>query len=113
MWRNTDVADFIEWMRARNERKPPGERAGFFGLDIYNLRSSIAAVLAYLDRVDPEAAAVARRRYGCLAPWEKEPSTYGRAVLTDSYRDCEQAVINQCQDLLKRKLDYARGDDDH
>jgi erythromycin esterase-like protein len=34
-----------------------------------DLRSSIAAVLAYLDRVDPPAADQARRRYGCLTPW--------------------------------------------
>ena len=32
-------------------------------------------MLAYLDEVDPEAAAVARKRYGCLTPWQKEPST--------------------------------------
>ena len=48
-------------------------RAGFYGLDIYNMSGSIAAVLEYLDKVDPEAAAVARERYGCLTPWQKEP----------------------------------------
>ena len=85
-------------------------RAGFFGLDIYNMRGSIAAVLSYLDEVDPDAAAVARERYGCLTPWQKEPSTYGRAVLTEGYRTCEEEVVRQCQDILKKQLDYARGD---
>jgi erythromycin esterase-like protein len=46
------------------------------------MKGSIAAVLEYLDEVDPEAATVARERYGCLTPWQKEPSTYGRAVIT-------------------------------
>ena len=73
---------------------------------------SIAAVLQYLDRVDPQAAAVARERYGCLTPWQKEPSTYGRAVLTKGYRKCEQAVIEQCEALLRKQLDYVKDDPD-
>lgn len=112
MWRNTDVAAFVEWMRKHNAGKPAGERAGFFGLDLYNMRSSIAAVLAYLDGVDPEAAAAARERYGCLTPWQREPSTYGRAVLTEGYRKCEAEILRQCQDILKKKLDYAADDPD-
>lgn len=111
MWRNTDVADLVSWMREHNAGiDDPERRTGFYGLDIYNMRGSIAAVLGYLDRVDPEAASVARERYGCLTPWQKEPSTYGRAVLKSGYRKCEQAVIAQCRELLERRLDYARQD---
>lgn len=80
--------------------------AGFHGLDLYNLSASISAVLDYLDRVDPEAAEVARQRYGCLTPWQNDPSTYGRAVLTKGYRRCEQEVVRQCRDLLERRLEY-------
>ncbi|MFL4979457.1 MAG: protein-L-isoaspartate(D-aspartate) O-methyltransferase [Xanthobacteraceae bacterium] len=111
MWRNVEVAELIEWMREHNAGVPELERrAGFYGLDIYNMSGSIAAVLEYLDKIDPEAAAVARERYGCLTPWQKEPSTYGRAVLTKGYRKCEQAVIDQCRELLQRRLDYAAQD---
>ncbi|WP_430648590.1 protein-L-isoaspartate(D-aspartate) O-methyltransferase [Bradyrhizobium guangdongense] len=112
MWRNKDVAAFVEWMRKHNDAKTASERAGFYGLDIYNLRSSIAAVLAYLNEVDPDAAAVARERYGCLTPWQREPSTYGRAVLTEGYRKCEAEILRQCQDILKKELDYAANDPD-
>lgn len=112
MWRNTDVAAFVEWMREHNDRKPARDRAAFFGLDIYNMRSSIAAVLTYLDRVDPAAAAIARERYGCLTPWQREPSTYGRAVLTEGYRKCEAEVVRQCQEILGKQLDYAANDPD-
>jgi erythromycin esterase-like protein len=98
-------------MRRHNERVGEAERrSGFYGLDIYNMSGSIAAVLAYLDKVDPPAAMAARERYGCLTPWQKEPSTYGRAVLTAGYRKCERAVIDQCQELLRRRLDYAAQD---
>ena len=113
MWRNTDVAEMIEWMRRHNEGVADAkDRAGFYGLDLYNMRGSITAVLEYLDKVDPTAAKVARERYGCLTPWQQEPSSYGRAVLTESYRKCEQVVIEQCRDLLKRELDYAAQDEE-
>lgn len=112
MWRNTDVVAFVEWMREHNDGKPTGEQAAFFGLDIYNMRSSIAAVLSYLDSVDPAAAAVARERYGCLTPWQRDPSIYGRAVVTEGYRKCEAEVIRQCQDILGNQLDYAASDPD-
>jgi protein-L-isoaspartate(D-aspartate) O-methyltransferase len=110
MWRNTDVESFIGWMRQHNEAVQPKARAGFYGLDIYNMRGSIAAVLEYLDEVDPEAAAIARERYGCLTPWQREPSTYGRAVLSAGYKKCEEAVIKQCRDLLEKRLEYAQQD---
>jgi erythromycin esterase-like protein len=111
MWRNTDVAALLAWMRARNGAvHDAARRAGFYGLDIYNLSGSIAAVLEYLDQVDPEAAVVARQRYGCLTPWQKEPTSYGRAVLTEGLRECEQAVVEQCRELLRRRLQYADQD---
>jgi erythromycin esterase-like protein len=81
MWCNTDVAAFVDWMRSHDEGMPAGDRVGFFGIDIYNMRDSIAAVLAYLDSVDPEAAAVARERYGYLTPWQRAVHLRG-AVLT-------------------------------
>jgi erythromycin esterase-like protein len=111
MWRNTDVATMIEWTRHHNEGVAHlSDRAGFYGLDLYNMRGSIAAVLAYLEKVDPQAAKVARERYGCLTPWQREPSSYGRAVLTEGYRKCEEAVVAQCRDILKRELDYTMQD---
>ena len=113
MWRNTDAAAFIEALRDHNKTVPESERrVGFYGLDIYNMSGSIAAVLDYLDKVDPEAAAVARQRYGCLTPWQKEPSSYGRAVLSAGYRKCEEAVIKQCRELFEKQLQYAQSDGD-
>jgi len=56
-------------MRAHNERTTDvAHRAGFYGLDLYNMSGSIRAVLDYLDEIDPQAAKVARVRYGCLTP---------------------------------------------
>jgi protein-L-isoaspartate(D-aspartate) O-methyltransferase len=104
LWRNSEVDAFIQWMRSHNGNMKPDRQAAFYGLDIYNMSGSIAAVLDYLDKVDPEAAAIGRHRYGCLTPWQKEPSGYGRAVLTKSYRSCESGVIAQCRDMLARRM---------
>jgi protein-L-isoaspartate(D-aspartate) O-methyltransferase len=112
MWRNAEFEEFVSRLRILNEQLDPERRAGFYGLDLYNMSASIAAVLEYLDEVDPEAASVARQRYGCLTPWQKDPATYGRAVLTAGYRKCEQAVIEQCRTLLQKQLEYARQDSD-
>ncbi|MDV3254078.1 MAG: protein-L-isoaspartate(D-aspartate) O-methyltransferase [Lysobacter sp.] len=112
MWRNAEFAELVVWLRARNHGRPREQQAGIHGLDMYNLGGSIAAVLEYLDKVDPEAAAVARERYGCLTPWQKEPGTYGRAVLTRGYAKCEAEVTRQLHELLQRRLEYAARDGD-
>lgn len=110
MWRNREVDDFIGWLSEHNEARPMDQRAEFRGLDVYSLRSSISEVLSYLDRVDPEAAATARRRYGCLTPWQSEPAWYGRAVLRGERDPCEDDVVAQLQDILASRLDYAAKD---
>src|SRR6185295_7656796 len=39
MWRNVEVRDFVDWLRAHNAERVPDQRAGFFGLDIYNMNA--------------------------------------------------------------------------
>ena len=111
MWRNTEVARLIGWLRAHNAERPPEARAGFHGLDLYNLGSSITEVLAYLDKTDPEAAAEARTRYGCLTPWADDPARYGRRALSQGYSRCERAVVDVCQELLRRQRADGRDDE--
>lgn len=110
MWRNREVAVFVEWLRARNAGRPAGEQAGFYGLDLYNLNASMRAVIDYLDRVDPEAARVARERYACLTPFRSAPQAYGRMALTKGYAPCEQAAVAMLRELLGKRLEYAAGD---
>ena len=112
MWRNVEVANFVDWLRAHNAALHPDEHTGFFGLDIYNMNASIGAVIEYLERFDPEAAQVARERYGCLTPWQRDPATYGRAALTTGYAKCEVPVLLALHDLLARQLEYEVKDRD-
>lgn len=111
MWRNHETLDFIHWLRDFNlHERPKDHRVGFFGLDLYSLFTSIKCVLEYLDHVDPESAAVARARYGCLTPWEGDPAVYGRAALTGRYRSCESEVVQMLQDMTRRRVEAAAKD---
>jgi erythromycin esterase-like protein len=111
MWANDQVLDFATWLKAWNDTRPDeGDRAGFYGLDLYSLYTSIRAVLAYLDDVDPETAAIARRRYGCLEPWEDDPSAYGAAALRGRFEGCAEQVTRMLKDLLERRLRYETHD---
>jgi erythromycin esterase-like protein len=113
MWRNEQVHRFGEWLREWNRTvEDPAQRVSFHGLDLYSLYTSIEAVLRYLDDVDPGAARLARHRYGCLMPWERDPADYGQAAISGQYRICEGQVVAMLGDMLQRRLDYARHDGD-
>lgn len=109
MWRNVEVREFIDWLHQHNLDRAPKDRAEFRGLDVYSLGTSIAAVLDYLDAVDPQQAAAARRRYACLTPWQDEPAGYGRAVLRGS-DTCEDEAVAQLHALLEMRLEDAQRD---
>lgn len=112
MWRNAQVYDLLDRLQAANKTRAAHEKAGFYGLDVYSLGASIDAVLGYLDRTDPEAARVARERYGCLMPWRTEPARYGRLALTTGYSACEDKVVSVLTDLLRKRLAYLGRDGD-
>ena len=109
MWRNLEVREFVAWLREHNRSRAMAQRVAFRGLDVYSLSKSIAAVLEYLDRVDPGRGKAARERYGCLTPWQNDPAAYGLAAL--SGRDtCEDEVVTQLKEVLNRRLDYLQHD---
>jgi protein-L-isoaspartate(D-aspartate) O-methyltransferase len=110
MWRNAETRAFVDWLHEHNAELPYDARAGFYGLDVYSLYASARAVIEYLDDVDPELAAVARRRYGCLTPWEADPAAYGHAAITGAYRSCEQDVAHVLATLMHQRMGFAEQD---
>ena len=111
MWRNAEMRALVDWLHEYNQTIADMDgRVAFYGLDLYSLHVSITEVLHYLDRHDPEAARVARERYGCLTPWQHDPASYGRAALRPGFRTCEKAVLAMLRDLLERRLDDAAKD---
>jgi protein-L-isoaspartate(D-aspartate) O-methyltransferase len=110
MWRNREVRTFVDWLRMHNRGLAAASRTAFYGLDLYSLYNSIQSVLEYLDRVDPAAAAIARHRYACLAPWQADPAVYGQAALTGAYRSCETEVTAMLKELLQKRFAYSSHD---
>lgn len=108
MWRNMDVLDFAQWLRSYNL----GHKfnAGFYGLDLYSLYSSAQAVLAYLDANDPAAAARARYRYSCFEAFEEDTQAYGYAASFGMTESCEQEVLDQLKEMLRRAAELASRD---
>jgi erythromycin esterase-like protein len=101
MWRNTEVQNFIDWLYDYNHttsRRVPA--VGFYGLDLYSLNSSVAHVVDYLEEIDPEAAARARRRYGCLDNY-RDPEAYGYETAVRMRPGCEQEVIAQLAEIQR------------
>ncbi|MFP4241414.1 MAG: erythromycin esterase family protein [Chitinispirillaceae bacterium] len=109
MWRNTEVVEFITYLRNFNLNKNQEEMAGFYGLDLYSLYASIDKVIDYLDDVDPEAARKARQRYSCFEQYGPEAETYGMAMsyVTD---DCRREAAAQLEELRARGMEYVKRD---
>jgi erythromycin esterase-like protein len=111
MWRNADVLDFVGWLRAHNERLPAREpKTSIYGLDVYSLYNSMSAVIAYLERVDPEAAQDARRRYACFEDFGEDPQSYGLTAGFHKSMSCEEEVVQQLKELRRKRGEFLRRD---
>ena len=109
MWRNAEMLDFIGWLRDYNETRAARSRVGFYGLDLYSLQTSIDAVLAYLERVDPPAAQRARRRYACFNE-VADPTDYGYDIAAGLTKSCRDDVVYTLMDLRRRAESYIHFD---
>ncbi|MFL6736390.1 MAG: erythromycin esterase family protein [Sphingomonas sp.] len=105
MWRNQEFDGFVRWLRQHNQDRADQRMCGFYGLDLYNLGASMSAVIDFLEQEEPELAALAHRRYGCLDPWAEDPALYGRHALLEGYARCEVGVIQMLKDLLQKQVD--------
>jgi erythromycin esterase-like protein len=99
MWRNTEVRDFVEWLRDFNAGRGQREQVGFYGIDLYSLFSSMQAVLAYLDRTDPEAARLARARYACFDHAREDSQAYGYGASFGLTPSCEDEAVLQLRQM--------------
>jgi erythromycin esterase-like protein len=111
MWRNTEVVNFVDWLREYNNGLPENSiKAGFYGLDLYSLNTSVEAVLNYLDKIDPEAAKRARYRYSCFEHFGEDTQSYGYAASFGLIESCQKKVVSELIELQRRAGEYARQD---
>jgi erythromycin esterase-like protein len=112
MWRNTVMVELLEWLREYNRDRPVSQQVGFYGMDLYSMYASIAAVLKYLDRVDPDAAKRARSRYACFEHFGEDSQAYGYAASFGMKASCEDEVIQQLRDMNQRTGELMVGSSD-
>lgn len=102
MWRNTEVRDFVEWLRDYNRKRSFDEQVGFYGIDLYSLFASIEAVLAYLKQADPAAAQRARVLYACFDHAHEDSQVYGHGASLGLTPSCEDEALRQLRAMNRR-----------
>jgi erythromycin esterase-like protein len=105
MWANREVVEFAEWLHEYNRPRPAAEQVGFYGLDVYSLWDSMAAVVEYLEQIDPQLARAAKRAYLCFEPYNQDEQEYARAtVLVPT--SCEDEAVAVLRALRTRAPEY-------
>ena len=95
MWANWEVAAFAEWMKNHNKNLAPKKKIGFYGLDVYSLWESMEIIVNYLEKEDPEVAALAKRTADCFEPYRQNDS------YVTAYRGMKQKCRTEVIQLLK------------
>lgn len=99
-WRNSEVRDFVEALRAINlARAPTAEPLRLYGMDIYSVPESADAVVRHLARRSGEAATLARQRYACFSDYLDEPMLYGREVESGRAASCAEGAAAQLAEM--------------
>ncbi|CAL1696156.1 unnamed protein product [Somion occarium] len=111
MWKNEVMPPFIEYLREFNDNvvKETGNRSkkvSFYGMDLYSLHRSAEEVLNYLERVDPKAAEIARKRYNCFERYGEDTMQYAYMCQFGMAKSCEKEVILNLRTLLKNHQKY-------
>jgi len=105
MWANEEVVQLVEWLRQHNAGLPDEEKVGFYGLDVYSLWESLAAVIEYLQRVDPGAVRAAYRAFQCFEPYGEDVQQYARATALVPM-SCENEVVAMLLELRRKAPQY-------
>jgi erythromycin esterase len=105
MWANREVVALTEWMHDHNRRLPEDQQAGFYGLDVYSLWESMAAVVEYLEGVDPEFARTAKKAYNCFEPFNEDAQEYARATAMVPM-SCQTEAVGVLRDLRAKAPEF-------
>jgi erythromycin esterase-like protein len=106
MWRNREIADFVEWLWLNNVGRAPNDRARFYGLDLYGMHASMEAVITYLENIDPAAATRARERYSRFDATSSDGQAYGAGTRFGLVPPCENEVVSQLMELRHSASEY-------
>jgi erythromycin esterase-like protein len=87
MWCHSEAVNFIQWLRQYNLSRPPKERVGFYGFDLFSLQKVLDFLVTYFDKLGRhDLADLLGQLFGsCLAPGNNEQH------LNDA---CRQDIVN-------------------
>jgi erythromycin esterase len=102
MWANTEVAEFLNWLRDFNQRVSRSRApVGFYGLDVYSLWDSMRVVTEYLAAHRPDALEAAVAAVRCFEPYAEDPQRYAWATRLVP-ASCEDDVIRLLVEVGRR-----------
>ena len=107
MWSNEEMSGFLTDLRALNARRDPATRVGVYGLDIYALFESAAAVVRHFEDAGEVAAArAARRALACLTTAGGDRSRDGVSYaygLACGAKQCAQETVASLVAAARRR----------
>jgi len=118
MWRNKVVENFVQWLRDFNDGKfhnddsyvmKAEDKVAFYGMDLYSFYSSMDAVVEYLEKVSPDDAKLAKKRYSNFDRFQGEPSAYGMHSGIGLSPPLEKEVVATLLDLHHNSEAYLKG----
>ena len=103
MWANWETMALMEWIRTHNYDLPNAKKVGFYGLDVYSLWESMAALDEWCKHNQKETRKILQRVMDCFDPFsKKEGVSYAQATQVLSY-SCEAEVQHLLKHLESRK----------
>ncbi|GAA3517967.1 erythromycin esterase family protein [Nocardioides daeguensis] len=110
MWANSEVADFLDWLRGHNLARPAERRVGFYGLDVYSLWDSLREIITWLSEHAPDSVGDAHRAWQCFVPYGEDPHRYARATRLVPL-SCENDVVALLAEVRARYRSTGEGDE--
>ena len=98
MWRNSEFRALVEGLRAFNLDRPPRDRVGVYGMDVYDMHEAADAAVAYAQAVDPAAAERLRAHYRCF---ERHRSAEAYGIAMRRGRSCEAQAQAGMQEVAR------------
>jgi erythromycin esterase len=103
MWRNQEVKDLVRWMYDFNSELDPGERVGFYGVDLYAKQQSMQDVIDWFQTIDTGTSRRAEQNYRCLSRFAEIRDYLMRVNRTGD--DCSQEVETVLEIIQKFSQD--------
>lgn len=80
MWNNEETLQLVRLMRQHNENLPMGERAGFYGMDVYSFWESVDELARRTQLLEQSAAQLTEDALDCMLRFNRNQQAYLRSV---------------------------------